>query len=59
MDSNRLKGLLLANYLDGDNVAVGVNFKNQGHKDDFILMSSYFLYEEKSPLSDKMKGPIE
>ena len=59
MDSNRLKGLLLANYLDGDNVAVGVNFKNQGHKDDFILMSSYLPYEEKTPLSEKMKGLIE
>ena len=57
--SSRLKKLLLASYLDSDNFAIGVNFKNQGHKDGIIFMSSYLSYEEKSPLSDKMKGLIE
>ena len=56
MDSRRLKGLLLASYLDSDTVAVGVNFKNHGHKDDFIFMSSYLPYEGKCPLSEKMKS---
>ena len=40
------KGLLLANFLDGDNVAIKFNFECQGHR-DIILMSSYLQYEEK------------
>ena len=46
--SGRLKGLLLANHFDGDNVAIRVNFENQGHKDEIILMSSYLPFEEES-----------
>ena len=57
--SSRLKGLLLANYLDGDNVAIKVNFERQGHKDEIILMSAYLPFEEKNPLSDKMRALIE
>ena len=42
--SSRLKGLLLANYFDGDNVAIRVNFEAHGHKDEIIFTSSLFSF---------------
>ena len=57
--SSGFKGLLLVNYLEGDNVAIKVNFETHGHKDEIFLMSSYLLFGEKSPLSEKKTTFIE
>ena len=57
--SSRLKGLLLANSLDRDIVAIRVNYEHQEHKDKFTLMSAYLHFEKKNLLSDKMKALIK
>ena len=59
MVSCRLKGLLLANNLGGDNVTIRVNFETHEHKDKIIFMSAYLPLEEKSPLSGKMTAFIK
>ena len=57
--SNKLNALNLVNYLDGDNVAIKVNYDINGHKDEFIFMSAYLPYEEKDPLTNVTKDLIE
>ena len=54
----KLNGLLLAYFLNSDNVAIKFNLESQGHRYEIILTSFYLQYEEKNPLSKKMRTLI-